>query len=218
MWWAIGVSVALFLFFGLAYWANNPGLSAPECLFGSSGCSTSAATWALAIFALISFGAASEAIAWTISLFQLETKSILGQSECSKRGKGHLTDLEIFVLDDQLLQGRRPVGYNPSTLRNDYYIHHVGFANLGRTALVNISVRMHLDDQKPCEIALGNIRRDDETHVVIYVSRSYQKKDPKVCWSEACQDGVPVEFCPSSPMTSEAVYGISGDQPSLPGM
>ncbi len=213
---AFALAIAIFLLTGVGYWLGHSNISGTECIYGYPGCSTAAATWALAIFALFSFAAAAEAVMWTSSLFNIEVDPRMGQAECTKRGSGHPPNLEVFVLDDQVLIGKRPIGYNPTTVRREYFVHHVGFTNLGRTALVDVTVNMHLDnDSKGVEIGLGNIVRDAETHVVIYVSREYKVQDPEVCWGNACQLGEAIDFYPGSPVVSEAVYGIP-DQPTLP--
>jgi hypothetical protein len=220
LWRAIAAGVALFLSAGFFYWTNHPGLTAFDCLYGNAPCSSAAAAWSIGVLAICSFAAAAEAIVLTARLLTVEIEPRLGQAECPKHGEGHQHDLEIFVLDDQILLGKRPIGYDPETLDQDYHIHNVGFTNLGRTALVSVSVNMHLDDDKVgYEINLGNIVRDAETHVVIYVSQELKEGDPEIYWSAACQEGLPIKsFYPCNPVPSEVVFGLTGEQLVLPGV
>jgi hypothetical protein len=192
-----------------------------DCAYGNPSCSTAAATWALAIFAVASLVAAAEALFWTKSLFGIEVLPRLGQTKCTKRSPGHPSDVDVFVLSDRvILIGRRPVGFNHSKWQEEYNSIEIAFTNLGRTALTNVHVAMVVNgDPERHDVDLANIVRDKETHLTVYTSREIG--DVNVCWSDAKQNGLPIAFFPQNPVTEEAVYALDKDTAKdepLPGM
>lgn len=207
----------MFVGFGLFYWAHHPSTSLATCAYGDSNCSLAAATWSLAAFAFLSFIAAIEAVIWTKNLFFIEVQPRLGQSECKKRGPAHPSDIEIFVMaDSAILIDSRPIGFNRATLPREYRSHHVAFTNLGRTALTNVSVKMCLPDQGRADygVDLGNILRDGEAHVAIYIALNLGRLEVK--WDGAAQDGKVIPLYAKSPLDADEFYPYGTEELELP--
>ncbi len=216
----VAIGILIFLYHGYKYWSSLPGLTWQTCVYGNSQCSASVATWTLAAFALLSFGAAARAVNWTRKLFEIEIQLKLGQSSCSNHSEEHISK-EIFVTDGgQVLLDARPTGFTKAKLA-DYHEHHVAFINLGRTALADAHVHLCFADPKNVKsqhypVHLGSIRCNDEIHVGVYIPKTFQ--DMRVLWGEATEQERRLDFFPVDPIVSEAKYAVPTLQLPLQGM
>jgi len=202
------IVIALFVLGGLAYWHRAPGLTWQECIYGRAECSTAAGTWLLAGVAAFTLPIALATVVWASRAYSREIESRLGQRRCSHHGDNHRADKEIFVTHGQVLLFRRPVGYDPKNAGTEYLDQHNASLNLGRPALASIKVRMHVrnEDGKvldPIDVALGNIRCDDEVHVAIFVW--HELHDVEITWSHATERGTSIEFYADDPLSEQVV-------------
>lgn len=213
--------VLAFVIYGVSYWHDHPGLTWQQCAYGEPTCSSAAATWALASFAVLSFLAAARAVVWTRKTFEIEVQLQLGQSGCAQHEDSHINK-EIFVTgDSQVLLDGKPVGFTKADL-SSYHEHHVAFTNLGRSALADVRVHVCFADVRGVkssnyQLLLGSIRCSDEIHVAIYISDVFS--DMKVLWSGATEKNKPLDFFAVDSLTSAGTrYSLPDPRQPLPGM
>jgi hypothetical protein len=218
IWLTLATAIIALYAHGVAYWNSHPSsISWDDCFYGSSACSAAAATWTLAAFALSSFIAAIYAVRGTYHLLSLEEEPKLGQSGCTRRGQGHPPDIRIFVQKDGLILFKEPVGFARGTASTEYRRREIAFTNLGRSALTKVTAQMRIgNDTDRHTVNLGNIIRDQEVHVTLYVARSYGMVP--ILWRNACQDDKRIDFYPRDEDVPETLYGIVPPQLALPGI
>ncbi|MGA8475087.1 MAG: hypothetical protein WB681_08475 [Candidatus Cybelea sp.] len=216
-------AIVVFFAFGIEYWRHYPGLSWrlwQDCAYGDSSCSMAAATWALGSFALLSFLAAARAVVWTRKLFEIEVQLKLGQTECVNHSELHINKDIFITRESQVLIGSRPAGFTKDQL-GEYYDHHAGFTNLGRTALADVGVKVCFVDQNNVRsglypVKLGSIRCDDEIHVVIYISKFFH--DMTVLWGDATEQGQSLSLFAVNALLAPATFALPSTQLLLPAM
>lgn len=205
-------TAAIFLV-GRFYWSAHPGsISWQECVYSNAACSTAAGTWALAAFGIFTFAAAYRAVFWAKQAYHVEVDPRLGQSVCAHHGKpGHPADKTIFLTANQQVLFRRPALLTDEALKKEYVAHPNAFENLGRSALSDVRVKMHIRDAEgamsgPIDVMVGNIKCDREIHLVVYVSTIF--KPVEIMWSSATERGLAIEFFAESSLSDNLQVGV----------
>jgi hypothetical protein len=205
--------IALVITNAFAFWHDHPSMTWQTCAFGDAPCSTAAATWSLTLVGLFAFGAAILTVQYAARSFGLETEPTLGQSPCVHYGDHHLADRTLFVTEGGQLLTRFPVGVTEENVLETYAPPvHVAFENLGRTPLAGVRVALHIECKDGaftrrviCDI--GNIKRDRERHVVIYIDKTLEPFS--VAWCDATQRGPAVAFRSENPVVQSVTSRLS---------
>ena len=200
---SLGLIILYFTWAGLEFWRHNSSLSWQQCMYGKAECSIAAATWFLTLVGVLAFVVAVATVFYASQAFGIETVSRLGQSECSHHDPHqHPADKHYFITHAGDILPDQPAGVMQSDVANLFEPHHNAFVVLGRTSLAGVRVLMHARGTEPSWyrpywLAIGNIRRDQEVHVTVYVAKTLGETD--LYWSSATERGRSIEFDPEQP-------------------
>ena len=205
---------------GTAFWSNHDSLSWQACVYGDAPCSTAAATWMLGAFGLLTFAAAWQTVIWAKRAYNIEIEPKLGQSVCPRQdSEEHPNDKEVFLLSSNQVVFRPPAGSTKQSVATEFQSYPHAFENLGRSALADVKVFMHIRDRTgktsdPILVSVGNVKCDQEVHLVLHVWRRFDVVE--VMWSEATERGTPIGFFPESPLRKEVEIELESAQIDLP--
>lgn len=189
--WIVFIGALFFIGLGVAYWIHSKD-SLTDCIFGRADCSNAAATWTLLVATVCAFIAAYEAamkagaaLRVSTQAFNIETEPMLGQWLCTNE-EGHKAPRAIVFIEDHTVSLSMPRIYAKDRFVPLYF----DFENLGRTALREVTVTLHLewlpeDDENgktfDQAIPLGSIGAHRDAHVSIFLLWDFPTR-PKIGW------------------------------------
>jgi hypothetical protein len=181
-----------------------------ECLFGPS-CSLTIATWGLVCLAASAFLATALAVDYARRAYDIEVACRLEQRRCRDKEHWASPDLRVFVLPNgQIVQYGVPLEFLGRRTAGSWRRQHHAFINLGRSALVDVSVELvftygnrHTSRER---LSLGCVGADNnEVHVTLYWFGALGRVD--VRWATARHGGTePLEFYPAQRTVSEKSF------------
>jgi hypothetical protein len=159
---AFGAAVpVLFLAFAVAGLLVALKQSPLICVLIRADCSTALATWTAACVALAAFLAA-------VAALNLERKPSLGINRCSD--DGHRTPrMPVYIIDATEASFYNVPPLFPETAFEA--LLHFDFENLGRSALLNVEIELHLTHARHSKSHMawiGSIGVDKAAHVSVY--------------------------------------------------
>ena len=204
----------------MGFWTKHSSLSWQACVYQDAPCSTAAATWILGAFGFLTFAAAWQTVIWAKRAYNIEIEPKLGQSVCPLQdSEKHPNDKEVFLLSSNQVVFRPPAGSTKQSISSDFQSYPHAFENLGRSALADVKVLMHIRDRtgktsEPISVSVGNVKCDQEVHLVLHVSNRFDGVE--VMWSGATERDASIGFYPESPLRKEFEIELDNAQIDLP--
>ena len=202
------------------------------CVLGSPECSSAAATWSLLIATACAFIAAydaaskaGKALRVAQDTLNVEKEPILGQWICTEEQAHKVPRESVFIENRECAIGR------PQSLPESAFIPiNFDFENLGRIALLNVRVRLHLEwadegkqtEYKDAAIQLGSIGAHGSAHVSVYLVWDAPVR-PRIGWLpeatvQVKSESNPQAFVPAPLMFSPfPLIEVEGDIAGPPG-